>query len=253
MDKKTIARNFSRYAHTYDIYADIQQKTGIELLSGIKKDRFKNIMELGCGTGNYTLLLRKRFKKAEIKALDISDKMIAVARDKLRNKGIKFIVRDAEDLNIDEELDLITSNACFQWFQDLEKALLRYKGQLKKDGIILFSVFGPLTFQELNFSLKSVLKGAATVANGFIPASDVKRALYKNFKDAEIEEIRYEESFDSIMGLLNKIKYTGERGAGLGDKFSFSRRALEEIERVYLNRFRRIKATYQVFFCRGRA
>ena len=51
MDKKTIALNFSRYAYTYDTYADAQRKVAFELLSWLKKDRFKRIMEVGCGTG----------------------------------------------------------------------------------------------------------------------------------------------------------------------------------------------------------
>lgn len=252
MDKKIIARNFSRYAHTYDTYADIQRKAGLELLSGIKKHRFKNIIELGCGTGNYTLLLRERFKKAKIRAVDISDKMIEIARDKLRDKGVEFMVKDAENLDMGKKFDLITSNACLQWFQDLEKAVTGYRTMLKKDGIILFSSFGPLTFRELNYSLKEALKDSRVTANSFIPGKETKRILRDNFKDVEIKEARYEESFNSLMGLLNKIKYTGERGWGLGDRFSFSRKALEEIEQAYLNRFRRIKATYQVFFCHGR-
>src|SRR3989338_9586213 len=98
MDKKTIAGNFSRYARTYDAHADIQRKTGLELLSWVKKGRFKSVMELGCGTGNYTLLLRERFKNAKIRAVDISDKMIEIAGDKLWDKGVEFMVRDAEGL-----------------------------------------------------------------------------------------------------------------------------------------------------------
>ena len=86
MDKKTIARNFSRYAYAYDRYSDVQREAAFELLMLIKKGRFNRIMEVGCGTGNYTLLLREKFKKARIKAVDISDKMIEVASDKLRNK-----------------------------------------------------------------------------------------------------------------------------------------------------------------------
>src|SRR3990167_2082621 len=117
---------------------------------------------------------------------------------------------------------------------------------LKKNGVILFSSFGPLTFRELGYSLRGALKNSAVAADGFISWKEIKMILRDTFKDAEIKEVRYEESFDSLIALLNKIKHTGERGAGIGDKFSFSRRALGEIERVYLNRFHRIKATYQI-------
>ena len=252
MDKKTIARNFSRYAHAYDQYADAQRMAGLELLNWLKRGRYSSILELGCGTGNYTLLLKSKFRGAEIKAVDISDKMIEVAAKKIQDENIEFMVSDAEKLNLVREFDLITSNACFHWFGDLEKALLRYKDLLRKDGIILFSLFGPLTFWELNSSLGSVLKDTSIAAAGFISAEKAKRILCDNFKDAEIKEIEYEESFVSLIDLLNKIKYTGVRGNGLGNKFSFNRGALKKIEKVYLNKFRRIKVTYQIFFCRGR-
>lgn len=251
MDKKTITWNFSRHAHVYDQYADVQRKAGFELLSRIKKGYFNRILEAGCGTGNYTLLLKNKFKDARIKAVDISGKMIEVAGDKLRDRDIELMVLDAETMDLDEEFDLITSNACFQWFEDLEKALLRYKNLLKEDGVILFSVFGPLTFQELDFSLRRVLRHSSIAAAGFISQEKLENILYDNFKDVMIEEIKYEESFPSLMDLLNKIKYTGIRGCGLGNK-SFNRRTLKEIEQVYLNKFHKIKATYQVFFCQGR-
>jgi len=251
MDKKTITGNFSRHAHVYDQYADVQRKAAFELLSRIRKGHFNRILEAGCGTGNYTLLLRNKFKGARIKAVDISGKMIEVAGGKLRDKDIELMALDAETMDLDEEFDLITSNACFQWFEDLEKALLKYKNLLKKGGVILFSVFGPLTFQELDFSLKCVLRRSPVVAAGFIPREKLEKILYNNFKDVRIEEIRYEESFPSLMDLLNKIKYTGIRGCGFGNK-SFNRKALKEIERAYLNKFHEIRATYQAFFCQGR-
>lgn len=251
MDKKTIVRDFSRCAYMYDRYADVQRSSALELLSQVKKYRFNRIMEIGCGTGNYTLLLRDRFKKAGIKAVDISDKMIEVASTKLRDKGIEFMIADAENINLDEEFDLITSNACFQWFEDLEQTLLKYKNMLKKDGIILFSIFGPFTFWELNSAMESVWEHSSIATADFMPSWRIERILYDNFKGVKIKEARYEESFASLMDLLNKIKYTGARGGGVGSKISFSRRVLKEIEEIYLKKFQRIRATYQIFFYQG--
>ena len=253
MDKKTIARNFSRYAYLYDRYADVQRIAASELLRRNANRDFERILELGCGTGNYTQLLRERFKKAKIQAVDICDKMISVARDKLKNKNIHFIVEDAECLNSREQFDLITSNAAFQWFEDLEKSLLRYKALLKKQGMISFSVFGPLTFSELNSSIKSVLGDTAITVDGFMSKDKVEGMLHKFFKEPNINETVFREDFKSIKDLLEKIKYTGTRGSGLGSKIYFSRRALEEIDRAYLDKFKKITATYQVFFCQARA
>ncbi|MDO8602260.1 MAG: methyltransferase domain-containing protein [Candidatus Omnitrophota bacterium] len=251
MDKKTIAWNFSRYAHIYDQYADAQCMVGCELLKGAGKGHCERILELGCGTGSYTLLLRNRFKDAGILAVDISHKMIELASAKLQGKGVEFIALDAEGLDLGERFDLITANACFQWFQDLGAALKIYKGMLKDGGLILFSVFGPLTFRELSYSLRNVVKNGAIAADGFMPGEKLKKMLRDNFKEAVIEEIRYEENFASLAELLNKIKYSGVRGEGHRGRFVFGRKTLGELEKIYLDKFKGIKATYQAFLCRG--
>ncbi len=252
MDKETITRNFSRCAHLYDRYADVQKKAALEILGQIQDYSFSKVLEIGCGTGNYTLLLRDKFKRARITALDISRKMIEIAQEKLKDREIEFIVGDGEfDDFPDTGFDLITSNACFQWFENLETALGRYKRLLKKDGLISFSIFGPLTFQELNVSLESILKKSPIAANNFIDKNKMNTILSDNFKKCKIKEIRYEESFDSLLALLNKIKYTGIRGNGLDNKVYLGSQYLRKIEEVYLNRFQGIKVTYQIFSCQG--
>ncbi len=250
MNKETLINNFSRNAYDYDKYAQVQHKAAFELLSRIKDDSFKRILEVGCGTGNYTSLLREKFKQARIKAIDISEKMIEVASAKLKDNNIELMVQDAENLGLDEGFDLVTSNACFQWFEDLEKALIRYKGMLKKEGVIAFSIFGPRTFWELNYALKRVLTHGDIAAVKFIPQDKIKTIFNNHFKEARIEERRYEEYSSSLIGLLNKIKHTGARGE-VKEKFSFDRRILKEIEDNYLNKFKGIRATYQILFCRG--
>lgn len=70
MDKSNIAHNFSRYAHLYDKYAGVQNQAALELVSSLKNNNFSKILELGCGTGNYTLMLREKFRDARIKAVE---------------------------------------------------------------------------------------------------------------------------------------------------------------------------------------
>lgn len=254
MDKEIIARNFSRCAHFYDKYADVQKRVAQEMLSGIRGRNFNKVLEIGCGTGNYTMLLREEFGKAKILALDISGKMIEVARRKLKDKDIEFLVSDAESAVITEgEFDLITSNACFQWFADLNSTLTIYKNLLKKDGLILFSIFGPLTFWELSVSLGAIKEDASIAANNFINKNKIKKILCDNFKDATIKEMIYSETFTNIMELLNKIKYTGIRGDGTGSKIYMGAKYFKKLEDVYLNKFKQIRVTYQIFLCQGMA
>lgn len=251
MDKKIIARNFSRYARYYDRYADVQGLAAINLTREIKQDNFCNILEIGCGTGNYTLILRERFKDAKIKAVDISAPMVEIARAKFRNNGVEFIVGDAETYRPCERFDFITSNACFQWFDNLESTLRKYKNLLSKNGIILFSIFGPKTLWELGFCLRRILRGSPLSAANFCTRQEIGRILGKNFKRFRIEEFKCRQYYPGLEGLLRKIKYTGVRGSGLKAGASLSRGLLRDIEKAYLGKFSEIRATYQVFFCRA--
>ncbi|MFH1281252.1 MAG: malonyl-ACP O-methyltransferase BioC [Candidatus Omnitrophota bacterium] len=246
-----IVENFSRYAHLYDQYADVQNKAARELANFLENNNFSKILELGCGTGNYTLMLRERFTSAKIKAVDISEEMISVAQNKLKHKNIEFMVADVEKIIPDEDFDLITSNACFQWLNDLGKALRGYAKSLRKGGVVYFSIFGPDTFCELNMALKSVLEESRLDAVYFCNHDRLKAVLKDNFKSVKINQVCYKESFGSLKGLLEKIKYSGIRGNGLSKKVYFSRGLLGRLEKAYLDRFQEIRATYQVFFCCG--
>lgn len=250
MDKLKIADNFSRYAHLYDQYASVQNKAASELASSLKSNSISRILELGCGTGNYTLLLREKFKDARIKALDISEEMVGVARNKLKNADIEFMVADAEDIIPGWDFDLVTSNACFQWLNNLDKVLPKYAELLPPGGVVSFSIFGPQTFCELNAVLKSVLEDSVD-STYFCDRQRLEGILKANFKSVKIKEVCYKESFSDLKGLLEKIKYSGIRGNGLNKKVYFSRGLLEKLEKTYLDKFQEISVTYQVFFCSG--
>ena len=251
MDKKTIIRNFSKYAYTYDRYADIQKLTALKLLEDLDGEVFRKILEIGCGTGNYTLLLRNKFRLALLKVIDISGKMVEVARQKLNDKQIDFIAADAENISVDENFDCITSNACFQWFDDLGKTMEKYTHLLNQDGVILFSIFGPSTFYELNASLRGILENVSVNANHFMSKDRIKEILERNFKRVKLKEVVYKESFLHLRDLLHKIKYSGISIGTLNGKASFNSRLLSRWEEIYLDKFKQIEATYQVFFCRG--
>jgi hypothetical protein len=80
---------------------------------------------------------------------------------------------------------------------------------------------------------------------------EIKNILRKNFRKPEVKEARYEESNSSLQDLLNKMKYTGIRGDGLNAKIVFSRGLLKKLEEIYLDKFKHIKVTYQIFFCKA--
>jgi len=249
MDKKIIARNFSRYANLYDNYCQVQNQAGVDLLSRVKNKRFKNILELGCGTGNFTSFLVEKFPEANIKALDFSKEMLNVARNKVKNENVDFILADAEEIVFKDKFDLITSNASVQWFDDLDAALNKYKGMLARKGAVLFSIFGPGTYEELSYVLKPLAGNENISAANFTSLSKIKRIFKNSFKSFNHEKKIYQDEFISLKGLLKNIKYTGVRGAGLQSNICFTANILKKLEQAYIKRYSKIIATFEVFFC----
>ena len=252
MNKELIRKNFSRYAGYYDKYCSVQNLCALQLISKVAGREFNNILDIGCGTGNYTKLLRDRFPSARIKAIDISEDMIRIAGNKLRDEKTEFLVADAEAVDLSERFDLITSNACFQWFENLEGTLFKYKNLLNKNGLILFSVFGPSTFYELNASLKEIFEEGNLISScGFLEKSRLSAILKRHFKGIAIEEQMLRQEHNSVSELLNKIRYTGARGFGANGRGFWTGEIINELQRVYSARFKYLTATYQVFYCRA--
>ncbi len=252
VNKRIIEENFSKHAQSYDQHSRVQNLCASILINEVGTNSFPSILDIGCGTGNYTKLLKEKFPKAKIKAVDISAEMIALAKSKLGGKKIEFIVADAESLNLEEEFDLISSNASFQWFQELEADLKKYKGALKKKGLILFSTFGPKTFFQLHSCLEEFLNKPLSIsASNFLNKEKVEEILKGIFKEVRVGEEIYNQQFNSLLELLENLRCTGTRGDGLRGEIFWTPGAIASVEEIYRKRFKNIVATYQIFFCRG--
>ena len=252
--KEAMKRNFGRYATEYDAYATVQQTVGAELLKRLDmpEDAVKRMIDIGCGTGIYTAMLRQRFSRADILAVDICGTMIHVAREKLSDANITFVVDDAETMPLDGRFDLITSNACFQWFDDSQAALGRYKGHLTDHGVVAFSVFGPETFRQLRQALGELFGQDMTIAaTTFLDYDRLHIMLKRHFGQVSIDRQEIRQSYESLRELLASIKYTGTRGGGLGNRI-LNRRKLDELEAIYTRQGHSMTATYEVFYCFAR-
>lgn len=246
-----IKNNFSRYANRYDSYCEVQDYAGKKLIDTLGQNHFARILDIGCGTGNFTTFLRDKFPDAAITALDISADMINVAQSKIPPDKIDFITADAQTATFSNNFDLIASNACFQWLGDLEATLARFKEILTTEGVILFSTFGPKTFRQLSQSLSQLhQKDVPISSTDFISSDTIEQILKKHFDRVSVVTQMIDKTYNSLLDLLNTIKYTGTRGAGI-EGISLPRHRLTELEKVYKQEFKTIVATYQVFYCRA--
>ncbi len=252
MDNKAIIKqNFSRHARRYDAFSAIQDQVGIDLLGVIPDKRAVCILDVGCGTGTFTSALARRFDAARITALDLCPAMIKTAQCKSDNDRIHWLCADAETVVFDRHFDLIASNACFQWFDDLPRAIQGYRQLLSPGGTLAFSAFGPATFLELNQVIRAAWGGSVAVHSGRFNDIDVYRTMLRNsWVDVSIQEKIHHQSYDSLWDLLRVIKYTGTKGQGLAHR-ALTRADIAALERDYRRCFGKIRASYQIFLCVG--
>ena len=108
----------------------------VDLANAINNENIKTVLDIGCGIGNSTAVLAKKFPNAEITGADNSDDMLASARKE--NPDIEFIKLDAENEidSLKKRYDLVFSNACIQWIPNHRK-LNKDLFSLLNDGGIL--------------------------------------------------------------------------------------------------------------------
>jgi SAM-dependent methyltransferase len=95
----------------------------------------KEVLDLGCGDGRYSLLL-KEMRANHVTGLDVSQKMIDLAKKKAEGEtGIDFIVADGMQVPLkDEHVDLIVSNFVVHYFSDSKTLFKELSRVLKTDG-----------------------------------------------------------------------------------------------------------------------
>ena len=98
----------------------------------------KHILEIGCGNGYGTTLIKKEFTPERITAIDLDEKMIAKA---LRRKleGVTFKVMDASCLEFpDNEFDAVVNFGIIHHIPNWRRCLDEIKRVLRSGGEILF-------------------------------------------------------------------------------------------------------------------
>lgn len=205
--KNTIQNRFNKAALTYDDHSIVQKKIlhlTIDLLLK-EKNTFQNIANIACGTGECMLALRDNINYLHCYALDLSEKMLTVAKNKCKNDyRIQWIHADFEQQDwLTSELDLIFCNMGLQWSLHLDKTLILWQNYLHKNGLLVFSVPLHNNFPELYSQVKPE----------FISHRKIVSILRNNgYKILEYHLESIIEKFPNQMSALKALKATGTNG-----------------------------------------
>ena len=224
-------------------------------MARLKDREYHKILEVGCGTGFYTLMLARKFVNSHILAVDISPVMVAEARIKLaRYSRVRLEKADGEHLPafFSGPFDLITASGALHWFEDLERTIQRYCRILSPSGSLLCALFGPNTLFELNRTLRHVFDNKVCLpVNSFPKETTLQDFLSRAFNEWDVKELSLSRTYPDLLSLLRSLKNTGVAPRLETGPFVRTRASMLEIERSYKEHFGSIRATYQVFICEG--
>lgn len=170
----------------------------------------ETILELGSGTGLLTRLLRQAFPFALIHALDISEKMLEVARSELNDdRNIEWLCCDARYFTSLSRYDLIVSASAIHWMSPLAELFGNLQKLLAKGGVFLFSLMTSGTLAELRTVRERVAPDKMPV--GKIPSfQTVCDALVaKGLDIASCRQVSYKEYYRNAQAFVDSLRNLG--------------------------------------------
>lgn len=201
INPKLIKKQFEKSLETYNKNATVQKLMGENLISELSKVNveYKNILELGCGAGLLTELIAKKLKFNRFFANDLVEKSEKYVKSIVPDAV--FYYGDASKIKPTAKMDLIISNAMFQWFNNLEKVTTTLKNMLNPQGVLAFTSFTPDNYREI--------KELTGISLKYKTLDEVIKILGKNYEIIYSKEIQHTMTFSNPLELLAHMKNTG--------------------------------------------
>ena len=131
----------------YLLFKKQRTQPAIDLANRVRDCGAKTIVDIGCGPGNSTAVLKDVFPHANILGIDNSASMISKAKEKY--SSLAFSVCSAE--NLTGAYDLLFSNACLQWIPNHEVLIPQLMWKLTGNGVLAVQM--PMNLNEPLFCI----------------------------------------------------------------------------------------------------
>lgn len=252
LDERQVRRQFGAAARTCSQHDVLYREVEAGLLQRLDfyLDRPERIIDVGAGTGRGAAALNKRYPKAHVLALDTAVPMLRQARRRNRwRRRFAPLAADAARLPLpSKSVDLIHSNLCIHWCNDLQGLLREWVRVLRPKGYLALTVFGPDTLRELRRAWAEVDDGPHV---GWFPdMHDLGDAVFAaGFKEPVLDVSRYCLTYAEPMDLLHELQGLGATHAAARRRRGLTGRhvwqgMLEGLERQRVDG--RIPATVEV-------
>jgi malonyl-CoA O-methyltransferase len=240
-DHRQVGRAFSRAAAHYDEAAALQREVAARLAESLPY--FEDpalgarmpqvVLDVGCGTGHGTALLQARWPKAQVIGLDLAPGMVREAQRRLgARRGLfdfsrrpAIVCADATALPLREgSVDVLFSNLCLQWVEDLPAVFAGFRRVLKPDGLMLVSTFGQQTLVELREAFAQA--DEAPHVSPFIDIAGFGDALIAaGFRDPVLDRDLFRLGHDDLASIMRELRTLGATNAAATRRRALTGRA----------------------------
>ncbi len=119
-------------------YADERTRPSADLAARIKMDAPQRVVDLGCGPGNSTQILRSRWPQSEVWGVDNSPQMIEAAQESFPRQ--QWLLADLSSWHPDQPADVVFSNAALQWVPDHGALMQHLLSATAAGGVLAFQI-----------------------------------------------------------------------------------------------------------------
>jgi malonyl-CoA O-methyltransferase len=232
-DRRQVQRAFGRAAGSYEDNDGLQRRVQSRLIErlGYYEGAPERVLDLGCGTGRGAAILKRRWPRAQVIALDIALPMLRAAR---RHAGwmkpFSRVCGDALALPLpDRSVDVLHSSLCIQWCESPRELFSEFARVLKPGGFMAVSTLGPDTLHELRQAWATADNTYPHVSR-FLDMHDLgDAALAAGLRDPVLDADHLLSRYAHPRDLLRELKGLGATNAdahrerGLTGKARFAR------------------------------
>jgi malonyl-CoA O-methyltransferase len=190
----------------------IVREVGAELLDRLAPVRIRprRVLDLGCGSGALAQELARRYRDADVMAVDFVPRLLApMARRRLFGRRPHPVAADVRRLPVaDASVDLMVSNLVLPWIDDLPALFREWRRVLRPDGVLMFSSLGPDTLAELRTAWAEV--DAYPHVREFADMHDVGDAMLgAGLRDPVMDVDRMHRDYRDLRELLTALRAAG--------------------------------------------
>jgi trans-aconitate 2-methyltransferase len=143
-------------AATYHRVGTPQARWAERVLERLDLRGDETVLDAGCGSGRVTAMLLERLPEGRVIAVDSSPSMVAAAREALPADRVDTMVCNLVDLELDEPVDAVFSNAVFHWVLDHDRLFERLHAALRPGGQLVAQCGGKGNIAAFKAAMEAV-------------------------------------------------------------------------------------------------